>query len=261
MQLALIPPTPLLRYTRMTHYQLMLPQYVQDIEYSSMYNNLCSNRSQYVILDNGANEGHNVTITPYITMAVRFGADEIVAPDAIGNQEGTIWLTRKFMKLYKVHRQKARVKVGIVAAGRDYKESAYTAQQLIEEFPTEVKTVFIPRSLVTQVHPTSRIEVAKLIHDQYPDAQIHMLGSSHYWIREIATIREECPYVRGLDTSAPFNYAYAGRRIDDGSLVQRPPNYFNLRMANRLDLVEYNIKRMIQWAGDDERAKTSSSKV
>lgn len=230
----------------MTDYQLMLPHLAaQSTDYSLFYNNLCRDPEQYVILDNGAAEGEMVN-TPTLLEVVRdYKPDELVLPDVIGDSVGTVAAIHKFMEA--TQKDRPNCKLGFVAAGKDKDEALKTVLSVLESFSDELDVIYIPRSLVTKDAKHARLELASDI-VQITDKPIHFLGTNPLWIEEVkyAGVSE---MVRGVDTSAPFNYAAHGAWIFEENMhVKRPDGYFNYE-SHMFDkgILGLNITRILEW--------------
>jgi hypothetical protein len=78
---------------------------------------------------------------------------------------------------------------------------------------------------------------------------VHFLGGSEVWHEEVRYLAEmsmlpEYRFIRGMDTSMPFNYAYAGQDLNDPNAAptKRPKKYFQLgRSGFDLSLVDKNV--------------------
>lgn len=249
MKIALIPPFAHLEQTALTSYQLMLPQLVeQSPTYRYTYLKHCQDPDQLVIMDNGAAEGEQLPDIKLIRMANAFKPNELVVPDVLGDGEATFDRIAEFLRVLIDHSLDPSIKLGIVAAGKTPPESLLTVDRVFTYFTeVEISTIYIPRILVTEKNPGARMEVAK----QLPKVtlnhvDIHFLGSSHFWIHEASFIADNFPGVRGIDTSAPFNYTIAEQQIDGGAQVTRPEDYFELACENE-ELLDYNVKRYKGW--------------
>jgi hypothetical protein len=255
-KLALIPPFSKLRFVGKTNYQLMLPQHVGNLTYASCYKALCQMRDQYVILDNGAAENALVPNDELLRIALEWRVDEVVAPDVLGDSNGTIKVVEEFFAEYNrigLDNDINDLRIGIVAAGETVSQAYATVMTLMEQFGYLIKTIHIPRSLVaSRDRDHDRIELAQTIYQKDPTLDIHFLGAAPVWIREIQIVARWAPFVRGMDTSAPFNYAFVGYHVDTDVEVYRPDSYFDLpREALDDDRIEYNIKVMKEWADAD----------
>ena len=230
MRLALIPPISLLGTTFQTDYQLMLPQLVRNDEYARNFRLHCHDPQTYVILDNGAAEGYRATALELLHIAEDFEVDEIVLPDVIGNAEATLERSRAFLD--QLAGKKRKFNTMFVCQGKDLFEFVDSADEAAR-WP-EVTTIGIPRhALRTCDDDQARISIANILQstDRFKK-QIHFLGASSRWPSEAAILSDpkhtKQTQVRGMDTSMPFNFAFRKMDLQDGIVINRVADYFNL---------------------------------
>jgi hypothetical protein len=248
-KLALIPPIDLLEYTDMTKVQLMLPHLVTNPLYAYTYKQHCKDPEQFVILDNGAAEQMTAGIHDLITLAVRFGVDEVVAPDIFYDRTGTQFAFREFLGGWQKRVNDHRGQVGLmyVIQGKDYSDFLRSAQWAAEN--DEISTIGIPRHAIeTCGLLEARSNLAAYV-DRLSGKPVHLLGASplhptelkkgeHHWTKN----------VRSTDTSMPFNYAFALKKMRKNIEVSRPNNYFNLPYtAFDEETLKYNIESLRSW--------------
>lgn len=249
MKLALIPPISLLDYTHRTNYQLMLPQLIEDDAYTLTYREHCKDPDTFVILDNGAAEGLVPDVAKLWEIACDFGVDEIVIPDDLGNLANTIERANDFIE--RVDTRWKRIKTMFVLQGNNLDEFIAAGEYAAAN--SRIHTIGIPRHAVeTCKNRSARIIIANTIQRiRGYSKPIHFLGASPAWSTEGARLGNNGyvnqSYVRGMDTSAPFNYACARRRLGD-DIVRRPPNYFELA-SDQFDseILQHNVNLMQEW--------------
>lgn len=258
MRLALITPHSLLAYTKSTDYQLILPHLCEsNQEYQTFYQTLLQDSGQYGILDNGEAEGMNVYSADWlIGRAIDLGCKEVIAHDTIADAAGTIRKTLSFLDKASIVPaiESGPIGVGIVAQGRTHDETL-DCLRVIASSPywSLVKTIHIPRHIIgTTNNERARINLAIQIHAKYPDKDIHLLGASPYSPSELPIATKAVPFVRGMDTSMPFNYALARKALGIDS-ISRVENYFDLTLKDFPDmsLLHSNVSTMIRWAYDN----------
>lgn len=251
MKLALIPPFSHLDYTTLTDYQLLLPQLItQSPLYRYTYQTYCAADDQFVIMDNGAAEGEQLTDVQLIRIANTFKPNELVMPDVLRDGDATFDRITAFLRTIINHPLDPSINLGIVAAGKSVKESYNLIQKAWTYFGDQIKTVFIPRSLLQDASAAARLELApkiRILCGTRPN--IHFLGSSYVWIAEAKFAARDLPFLRGIDTSAPFNYTIAQWRIDNGSQVKRPDGYFS-RTCQNPELLDFNVRKYREWVED-----------
>ena len=250
MQLAYIAPLSLLPYTLRSQYHLMLPQLVAIPVYAEMFRYLCQTEGHHVILDNGAAEGYDTPFEELLQIAMTFGVDEIVMPDIMGDSASTVRHAHSFIRGWDD--KDCNMPLGIVAAGANVDEAYLTVKKVLAYYSSEISTIFIPRMLVTPSEPDVRIDLAKRFKDEFPHQDIHFLGAAPFYPGEIAYAAKSA-LVRGLDTSAPFNFAFQRATFGDArTAISRPTDYFH-KDLHEFDLytLEKNILQMERWTECD----------
>lgn len=249
MKLALIPSLSYLDKMYETDYQLMLPHLTHIDTYASSFVEAKA-RGDFVILDNGEAEGIDITPAKLFEIANEFHVDEVVLPDVIGDAEGTIAKGKEALRQLSSGNIHFGGQVMVVAQGKTINE-CYMCIDAFRGYDG-VATIGIPRHLLS-IHGGARYVLTKYIHDVHRGRfQVHYLGTNALNVREVmGSASGYVGPVRGVDTSAPFNYAYACERIDSGAVVRRPQGYF--KMGRRLEhLVNHNIEVLKDWVGYEE---------
>lgn len=256
-----IPPFQLLKTTTSNYRHLMLPHLRHNKEYSDHYHKL-SRTSQYIILDNGANEGVELSFGELAQVAYTYKVDELVLPDAMGDPELTNYRALDFLADYR-NLVPIKTKLNYVLHG-------YSATHTIETYEKlkKNKTLFerisvlsIPRMLVKPNGLNNRIKVAQhILQDERLPKQIHFLGASPLFLEEGTLVRDVLKgRVRSMDTSAPYVYALRDRSVSEPIAIQRDHNaYFTIPLGvSQIDLARQNCEIMNGWIG----AQASASSV
>jgi hypothetical protein len=257
LQIALIPPTSLLDFTYRTSYQLALPHMLDsDNVYSEHYSHLADSFDHHIILDNGEAEGQN-KYSPHQLwkLATTYGFDEVVAHDIMGDSHGTVLWTGKFIEALRpeLEANPGALKIGAVAQSTSIEGALWTAEHLLTKFPHEIDVLYIPRLLIaTTQRTTARVELALLLEEklnlQERHIGIHLLGAHHDAPMEVLRVTQDAPNVRSMDTSMPFNYAYAGAHFGEGH-HKRPEGYFELAAHDfNPPLAAQNVEVLLRWA-------------
>lgn len=251
MKLALIPPFSGLHYiTKAFNYHLMLPQLTDNKAYADKYHELC--KTDFVMMDNGAAEGNLMTDQQLVLMARKFKPSELILPDIMKDALGTIAKIEEFLKPCHGPGSSwtSHTTFMIVAQGRSFIE----VTRMIEAAAIDprITTIGLPRHLLeTLGQNDARIRIAKWINKHYGKKfSIHFLGAAPSWPYELFYARE-LGFVRGLDTSMPFNYALQGHMLvdEDRKHIKRTENYFEATFDERQDLLaRRNVTIMHQWA-------------
>jgi hypothetical protein len=273
MELALIPPTPLLLLNDAQRYQLMLPHMLKDQEYASAYWDYCQNNDKYVILDNGAAEQSPYETKALLAIAKQFMVDEMVVPDVMGDWNETVTAASLFAREWLNYWQRGLGnkpwKLGFVAQGKTAEEAIMCAISMYTH-PLVGKlmdVVYVPRLLLSVNNHTARLRVAQHLHNffraQGVPMDIHFLGASTVWPAEVLHAADS-GYVRSLDTSMPFVFSqkpFLGRVDNRDTWAQIPhrgsdSDYWTRTWDDEeLDLVRHNVATLRGWA------QTSPSRV
>ena len=251
MKIAFIPPFSHLNTTFRTNYQLMLPQLTYREDYSEVYKYHCDNPNQFVILDNGAAEGIDWEWKSLLEIAYEFDVDEIVLPDTLRDKDNTIQKAEQF---------KHHVEETPDAELNDFKWMFVAQGTTVDEFVESgiwaagqdwITTIGIPRHALTSVEDPSRMSHRSHISNRLTaagsDKEIHFLGANKDYPNEVETLANRGStiqaYVRGMDTSMPFNYAFRGIECHQAG-IGRPDNYFDRGLWEfNQDILEKNLQK------------------
>ncbi len=252
MKLALIPPFCHLEDTAKTDYQLMLPHLVSHPEYEKQYMHLCSDPRQFVILDNGVAEGKKIPFREILDIGIRFGVDEIVLPDVMGDAVRTMNAASQAIYQQGVH---YAARYMFVLQGQTYDEVFMTAKYALSF--SNVWSLGIPRHLIETIgDPKARWRIVEMLTshlDVYGAGSrgIHLLGMNPTCPREMEDVPDWLKAkVRGFDTSAPYNFAYWGHSMMDKVSMKRPKKYFEQPAVEFSPLlVQDNIAYLAECAG------------
>lgn len=240
MKLALIPPFSLLE-TADTNYHMVLPQLLQNKKYYSFYKNLCQNPDQFVIMDNGAAEGYALEWDKLVEYAIDLGVNEVVAPDTLCDALSTLRKTITFEYEYGDNLTAHNIGIMFVLHG-NFWNALYMGMHYAST-SVNISSVGIPRSTFdTFTYISARNSIAQKLYER-TSKPVHLLGMHSEFIEEIQVSSLHWPYtVRGVDTSAPYNYTASNVFVQEGIAVKRPDNYFNLPLEEFDEyLLEANI--------------------
>jgi hypothetical protein len=209
LKLAVIPPKGL--EERMAYGDMVMalaPQCNYDAYYKQV-RKLCK-EGKYVILDNGANEGAAVTYEKINDLALDLGVREVVLSDVLGDGEQTIQETTKHLSHLSKTLFGTHVSLMAVVQGNSKHSQVFgELKTCVAAFSqmTRIRTLGIPRHLITPARKTVRIDLAHWVEDAYPNRfKIHFLGTSPVWTTE-AYMAAKYTNARSIDTSMPYNYA------------------------------------------------------
>lgn len=200
-------------------------------------------KGNHVILDNGAAEDEKVDWDFILNVAEAVDAQEVVLPDTLYDSATTwkqvsdVWsyTDPKRSYMYVLHPE-------------EIEDATAWAGRVIHRFG--VTTFGIPRHLVASLRFDSRIRIAedlaKLEEVEGVDLQVHFLGTNTYWMQEVKyASRVLGNKVRGVDTSAPYVYAYNGFYLNDEELCVREPDYFETVPTKRF--ANNNALQLMRW--------------
>lgn len=262
MKLALIPPNRMIRDTHRTGMQLMLPA---EMNRSGMYNVTYSqhlsegkgpDKRQFVIMDNGAAEAEGAPMATVMDYIRTYKPNEAAIPDELASSEDTIDLALRFLDIYghELDSAYSKVRLGLVAQGTSVEEAFRTVTTVIghSDFQYLVKTIYIPRLLVTKDHVSARLALQGWLYETYgKQFEYHFFGASMHWpmeFKEVAAMRT----VRSMDTSMPYQLGIAGVDLEkttgvDVSNVRRPRGYFHYHMSpDQIQRSKANVNYMME---------------
>lgn len=250
MKAALIPPKGLYNTAVASDYHLALAQITQPA-YLDFYESLPG--TDFVIMDNGAAEDATVTDKELYEAAFHMNVNEIVIPDVMLDAEQTysrakVWWS-EWHKLLPPD-----LTVMVVVQGRTVDECKTMIQRYRREFPDA--TLALPRHLVTTLFKSARCKLVNHIKDFYGEVPVHLLGTHPAWPREVLHMGLHHSWVRGIDSSLPYNYTLAGVALDAENAyptISRPDGYFTQDYSDvDYNLLGHNINTFLRWAHGTE---------
>jgi len=258
MKAALIPPRGYYNSALQSDYHLMLAQII-DPDYVDLYDARVGDN--FVIMDNGAAEGTMVRDVVLLTRAARMCVDEVVLPDVMCNAEATIARSKEFWTTVDVLDNRDVINrsqfsyMGVVQSQGSLGELI----QCVEAFTEmdQVSTLGIPRHLVDKDKYARANFLSWLRGHGYNERfEVHLLGTNRLWPQEVSFVAQEHSWVRGVDSSLPYNYAIAGvelnsKFVSNGGIV-RPEEYFDTVRKIDTELLQTNIDTFMRWASGTE---------
>ena len=195
-------------FTMRMSFHLVLAQYLEDVHYQDFYAT-AHRRGDFIMLDNGAGEGVQMTMKDLLEAADAVQADEITMPDVIGDADATIVAVQKNTQFVPKWQR------AVCPHGSNWGEWERCAEKLIS---FGVATICVGRY---DNLPGGRIPALEIIvkNRWQWTHHIHMFGCAEPPIA--ATHRElRCaPFIRSMDSGAPIAYAQEGRLLDEGPHV------------------------------------------
>jgi hypothetical protein len=254
MKLALIPPKSLITaYIGGRDYHMMVPVALEDPEIRRLYRR----ERGFKILDNGMYEGVMWPNKDLIELALEVKPDEIIMPDTADNFPSTYAAQVEFMQTFFEMWPKEGYSPLLMAViqGETYHDRTLHAQRLLQGETDFIEhrgiklSLGFPRKIVTPDDHYARVNLIEWILRTYGKVPMHLLGLPSCWPEEILrAARQFGPYLRGMDTSAPFTWAYANATLNAAVGIERPDNYFMQPEArfNRV-VVNTNIDQLQRW--------------
>ncbi len=257
MDVALIAPSSQLHHCVPRHYQMLIPEALTvstHIEYERYYKYFGNSKQHYLMMDNGAAEGFDISFGKLLNLAYEYKVDEIVVPDVLRDPCASFALLERFLQFCENNRDVAGIKVPRLMVPIH----AYSIQEAVEYISaisaleyfrkrSYAVTIGLPRDLITTIGRTARLELAYILSETHPRFDTHFLGTSREWIEEVLDLAQE-HNVRSIDTSAAFIFASTNCMIGEEGPKDRPQNYFDLE-AVKFDpeVVKYNVNTFDRW--------------
>lgn len=195
-----------------------------------------------MILDNGIAEGIETSPGRLHALGRMMMVNEIVIPDTLGDLEATVHQARQF----EASALQEFAYMGVVQ-GQTLGE-CYDCVRHFSDLPY-IRTLGVPRHLITTISQEARALIVAFTRRNFGQRfNIHLLGTNPEFMEEFTAYGQgyEAHGVRGVDTSAPFNYALAGATLMDKVKVPRPEDYFE-KVIEDSNLAFINIQLMKGW--------------
>lgn len=266
MRVALIPPVSRLADTQRTDIQLLLPHMLQtNAAYRKWYSRLSNpilnqGQRQHFILDNGAAESIDCAYEDLYECACVY-ANELALPDVLHDRVATVVKSRHFLDWYVKIQSELEVDLGYVAQGNTPMDAFKGVEAILGTHSEMISIIYIPRHLVTRFYMEARIELAKLIHAWWPELIIHFFGMNQLWPGEIISAARKVPFVRSVDTSMPYQFAWHTEpmrmvRSEGMKYISRPDNYFDI--SSDSIHTDRNINKILRWANGEPKTPISA---
>ena len=234
MKAAIISPTPLLeKYATLSdNYHLVLSDVARrDSTYLQFYRK-CSDRGDFVILDNSAHElGVGDMNHDFFDIARDIRASEIALPDRLFFGDDTVELSTAVAMT--AHQELPGVRLMGVPQGRTPLEWLYCLNGLLR---LGIDTVGISKDY--EVWNGGLAELVKLVPES-SEIDIHLLG----WGRQLGDLYDLANSglkIRGVDSAKPLSYAIHGIRLPSDpqhicpTYPRRPYDFFKISEVDEL---------------------------
>jgi hypothetical protein len=208
MELAVIPPTPMLGHILAQPIHLCLAHLVlADDKYAEYYRNRRSEK-EYVILDNSAYEfERSLSVEELMEASKKIQPSEFVLPDVMCNKDETVAEVIKALDAIQIS-----IPFMAVPQGKNYYEWNECLEEILALGDPRIKTIGIPR--VIDTWNRFRYPMIKMIPETM---NIHLLGWAGGTAASVPLVIEKLypKRVRSIDTAKPIHYALANQAITD----------------------------------------------
>jgi len=242
MKVAHIVPTALLSLTKFNDYHLILPHLMEEgSDYATFYK---EEATGHKILDNGIAEAVDFDWKALLRLAATLQADEVVAPDVMGDRVRTVETVRQFRPLALAHPEFKYI--GVIQ-GKSYSDLA--AMLAFYEQQEWISVIALPRVLCHSVHKDIRFNFLDAFEKQIKERfeAVHCLGAASVNPKEVILLSDTM--ARGIDTSFPSVMGLDKRMIDIDPGVTRGQGFFEAKPnPKQLMCIEHNLQQYVEWA-------------
>jgi len=185
------------------------PYYYNDYEYFKRIRR----RGYFVMLDNGTPEGVPLDHSELVKAYKIVQPDELVLPDVLEDSQATLEASYTFLQNYEeIVPPRNRM---FVPQGKTVEEWEWCLDEF-ENSRHTFETIGVPKHM--EGKEGGRVACLQAIerrglHKKY---HVHMLGCHKEPVKEVRYAIAACPWIRGIDTAAPYAYAQAGKDITCG---------------------------------------------
>jgi hypothetical protein len=214
MKVATIVPLNMLDLVRKDTYHLVLAPLCANVQYLDFYR---KHQRGHKILDNGVYEGANLTDRELLTIAIKVGATEVVAPDVLDDMEATVDRLHRFMSLADPN----MFKIMVLLHAKTWVEFKYILSVALE---VPNVSIGLPKRAALYFGPDARITEAEIVRQVSPEVPIHAFGCTDN-ILEAAGLAQQ-GFVRGIDSADPVVRGLHKQGLLGLPIAHRPPDYF-----------------------------------
>jgi hypothetical protein len=226
------------------HLALPLKETRGNSEYQS-YLLRAAARGDYIIMDNGCAEGRLVDNETLVRFAIQTAADEIVAPDVMGDPQRTLSATKLFMDYLEQNGIDNFKIMGVLQGG-----ATETKVKLLKEYDAmEMYTIGIPKAHVRYEGDDTRARTVSMIQKLYPGRfEIHLLGLNKRFPNEINQVKWP-DGIRSMDSTQPFKAAEGNMLLSTATpWCERRKDYFAHKVHTSQTLLQHNVEVFMSWA-------------
>lgn len=223
-KLAHIVPLQYLHLTKDNMYHMCLAHLIKENKaYADFYKERRA-QGQFVLMDNGAAEGSQLSLEDLLMCYKRINPSELVLPDELCNAERTYEKTKQALAYFE--EQGVKCQFMAVPQGRTFEEWCTSAEQLID-LPVHSLGVSKFLTIATKDRDIREeavqfIDMLRRKHNRY--VEVHLLGCDA-GAYEPAAVRTRFSFVRGCDTALAEIFTKAGERLS--TFASRPSAEIN----------------------------------
>ena len=214
--------------------------------YAKHFAELAKSENHWVLMDNGAAEGEQLSVDELIACYQRINPQEVVLPDTLLNGKETIQKSKDALKLIcDFYDGAVPFTFMAVPQGATLYEWKECACEMVQ-WP-EVKAIGISKFLQMETGDLyARERAVRILDDLFKqynryDIEVHLLGCSES-PAVIDTIRRRFPFVRGCDSAYAYICTQAGVCIHTNTT--RPLGEIDFINGNDYDGLEDNMQAM-----------------
>lgn len=197
-------------------------------------------KGSFILLDNGAAEMDQISLSEILEVAKYINADQIVLSDSLCNCDETIEKSMNALQYYKDNGFKGTFM--FVPQGHTFDEWKHCFIKMMNN--KDITTFGISKFMTVQFKDSeARLNAVKFMNEIGADVEIHLLGC-HENISEIVNVNHYVDKtnikLRSADTAIAYIYAQDEKSILDGN---RPSNEINFVDEHIPSNVECNLKK------------------
>lgn len=197
-------------FFRLGMHMALTQEVMRDMNYQAHFN-LLARAGHFIMIDNGAAEfGESVIFQDVIDASNSIDADEVALPDRLRDAKRTVELHIEHAYLVPEKNRMA------VPQGSSVAEWIKCFEDLIDAI--DFRTIGVPKLLDDYSAEGGRLAVLKYLERQgwHKGFHVHLLGCNKSPLKEIRDVVRKYPWVRSIDTAAPFGYAQSNQPVSYG---------------------------------------------
>lgn len=219
---------------------------IKNERYAEHFAALAASNDSWVLMDNGAAEGEQLSVDELLHCYDIVKPQEIVLPDTLLNGPDTIRKGSEALRMiYEHYDYNEPFTIMAVPQGATLEEWKECASQMVQWHA--INAIGISKFLQMQIgKPYVRLEAARILGELFkkynrPDIEVHLLGCSES-PHIINTIRQTYPFVRGCDSAYAYICTQAGVCIDGG--IARPSGEIDFINGSDYSGLEANMQAL-----------------